>query len=824
MIKRLLVFWFIGFVGSLGARAQTIDPTLAVTGLRQPVEIRVAIQQADGKHVVLGGFTTAEGQPSGGLARYNANHTADQAFNANVAGLRGTLQNVRQLPSGKLLLIGPDSLRLGSVSRRNLLRLNADGTPDPGFDAVFAVPTNVRRLATAVQPDGKILVGGDFQVFNGTLANRLVRLLPDGAVDAAFSCAAPLNGPVFKILVQPDGKILVGGGFSTPRRIVRLEATGAVDNTFSSPLTSAFVSPVAGLDFIGLQPDGKIVIGGLNMSVSAGVTRRIARLLPNGTLDNTFQTPTTTDYSASLLNPYDASEVAVLPDGRIVLSGFTSTEYYRVPTHGFICLTASGAVSRSFDNIFLADERYPGGSVVINSLVRQANGQWLVTGDDQLVANQRCYVALLNADGSHDAAFAPALLGPGYVMNVVQQPDAKLLIGGAFDEINGARVGHLARLHPNGTLDTAFCRLSRMRYEVGQVALTTGGKVLAASPYGKGLVRFLSGGGPDAGFTAATNATETGVYRMQPQPDGRIIVITGASAVRRMLSDGQLDGSFTPYTGGQPSVLGLQADGKLLLGGLLDLDQVSTLYTRSLIRLLPNGTRDASFTELADPYRFRITDIGFQSTGKIVVSASAATGNNRLIRLLPATGQSDPTFTPLPVGEANDGAMALSIQPNDRILAMTYAYYGSSGTLVRLLPDGAPDNSFTAVPIARAAYSTISQLDGKLVVAGDFSSVAGTAREGLLRLSAPNVLRVAAGPTRARTQAWPNPGRDVLNLALDAAARPQRVTLLDAAGKAVRQQPATATMSLDLRHLPAGVYLLRVDYAGGPVTRRVVVE
>ncbi|MCC3155829.1 T9SS type A sorting domain-containing protein [Hymenobacter sp. 15J16-1T3B] len=823
MIQRLLVFWFIGFVGSFSARAQTIDPTLTITSLRQPVEVRAAIQQADGKHVVLGLFTTAEGQPSGGLARYNLNHTADQAFNANVAGLRGTLQNVRQLPSGKLLLIGPDSLRLGGVSRRNLLRLNADGTPDPSFDAVFAVPTTVRRLATAVQPDGKILVGGDFQVFNGTLANRLVRLLPDGAVDAGFSCAAPLNGPVLKILVQPDGKVLVGGGFSTPRRIVRLEATGAVDNTFSSPLTNAFASPLTGLDFIGLQPDGKIIIGGMSMNVSAGVVRRIARLLPSGTLDNTFQTPNTTDYSAGIQNPYDASEVAVLPDGRIVLSGSTGTEYYRVPLHGFICLTASGAVSSSFDNIFLPDERFPGVSVTITSLFRQVNGQWLVAGDDQLVANQRSYVALLNADGSHDASFAPTLLGPGYVTSVVQQPDAKLLIGGAFDEINGARVGHLARLHPNGALDTAFCRLSRMRYEVNQVALTTGGKVLAASWYGKGLVRFLPGGGPDAGFTAATNATETGVYRMQLQPDGRVIVITGASAVRRMLADGQIDFSFTPYTNGSLSVLALQADGKLLLGGLLDLDQISTQYTRGLIRLLPDGTRDASFTELADPYRFRVTDIGFQSTGKIVVSGSAAAGGNRLIRLLPATGQPDPTFTPLPVGQAYDGAMALSIQPNDRILTMTYAYYGTGGTLVRLLPDGAPDNSFAAVPIARAAYSTISQLDGKLVVAGDFSSVAGTARAGLVRLEAANVLHAADKRPAAQVAAWPVPAHNVLRLQLPAA--PTAVTLLNVQGQAVvRQTCPAATTSLDLRHLPAGVYLLRVDYAEGPVTRRVVVE
>ena len=94
-----------------------------------------------------------------------------------------------------------------------MVRLNADGTVDAGFAPVL--DNNVQSVA--VQTDGQILVGGDFVNANGVATNRLVRLKADGTNDAAFlaSLGSGLNGAVARVVVQADGRILMGGWFTT---------------------------------------------------------------------------------------------------------------------------------------------------------------------------------------------------------------------------------------------------------------------------------------------------------------------------------------------------------------------------------------------------------------------------------------------------------------------------------------------------------------------------------------------------------------------------------------------------------------------------------
>ena len=115
-----------------------------------------------------------------------------------------------------------------------------------------------------VQPDGKILIGGDFTTLspNGGAAvtrNRIARLNPDGTLDTAFNPNA--NGTVYAIAVQADGKILVGGAFTqriggqTRNRIARLDATTGLADSFDPNANSTVYS-------IAVQADGKILVGG----------------------------------------------------------------------------------------------------------------------------------------------------------------------------------------------------------------------------------------------------------------------------------------------------------------------------------------------------------------------------------------------------------------------------------------------------------------------------------------------------------------------------------------------------------------------------------
>ena len=128
-----------------------------------------------------------------------------------------------------------------------------------GFDP----NANGSVLVVVVQPDGKILIGGDFTTLspNGGAAvtrNRIARLNPDGTLDTAFNPNA--NDLVFSIAVQADGKILAGGFFTsiggqTRNRIARLDATPAW-LIRSTQMPNSFVHAIA------VQADGKILVGG----------------------------------------------------------------------------------------------------------------------------------------------------------------------------------------------------------------------------------------------------------------------------------------------------------------------------------------------------------------------------------------------------------------------------------------------------------------------------------------------------------------------------------------------------------------------------------
>lgn len=150
---------------------------------------------------------------------------------------------------------------------------------DPSFNigtGVTGFNTSVHSIA--LQPDGKILAGGDFTTFNDTTQNRLVRLNSDGALDASFDLGTGFDSQVRSITLQPDGKILVGGFFTafngtTQNRIARLNSDGTLDTSFN--IGTGFNGPVHS---IALQPDGKILVGGLFTKYNGTTQSRIARL------------------------------------------------------------------------------------------------------------------------------------------------------------------------------------------------------------------------------------------------------------------------------------------------------------------------------------------------------------------------------------------------------------------------------------------------------------------------------------------------------------------------------------------------------------------
>ncbi len=317
------------------------------------------------------------------------------------------------------------------------------GSNDLTFDPGSGAPSSVS--STAVQSDGKILAAGGFTVFNGATKNRLVRLNSDGSSDPAFSINSGFNSTVYKVGQLASGKIIACGQFTTcngaaARRIIRLNANGTADNTFTvSTAANGFVYSFAE------QADAKIIIGG-GFTTFAGATRnRIARVNINGSNDATFTPGTGANssiYSISLQN-----------DGKVLIGGaftaFNGTSIARLArlnSNGTLdgtFVTGTGITSTNTNVAVYACEVQSDGKILVGGLFSAYNGS--------TVNN----IVRLNTDGTIDNSFSVAGFN-NYVRSIKIQPDGKIIVAGAFTTYNGVAKNRIVRLNSDGTIDNTF--------------------------------------------------------------------------------------------------------------------------------------------------------------------------------------------------------------------------------------------------------------------------------------------------------------------------------------------------------------------------------
>ena len=288
-------------------------------------------------------------------------------------------------PDGRIVIGGAFTAVNGSSSRYHLARLFADGSLDTTFfNSGSGVSSTVWCLA--VQTDGRIVIGGDFTSVNGTARNRVARLNANGTVDASFVPTNIITSSVLAVAAQSDNKVIIGGSFSgyAPAYNARLNADGTVDTVFSS-------YPNGPVYAIAVQTNGKIVIGGAFTQVNGAYRYHIARLNSDGSLDNTFQNG---------------------------LSGASST---------------------------------------VRCLQIQTDGKILIGGDFTGVNNtSRSYVARLNSNGTLDTGFVSYPGANGSVYALAVQTDSSVVIGGSFSAYASYNLSHVARLYADGTRDTSF--------------------------------------------------------------------------------------------------------------------------------------------------------------------------------------------------------------------------------------------------------------------------------------------------------------------------------------------------------------------------------
>jgi uncharacterized delta-60 repeat protein len=280
------------------------------------------LAQPDGKVLATGYFTKVANAPRRGVARITVDGTVDATFNPGTGatttnGLAHTVYTLALQRDGRVIL-GGRFQKFDVFTQSYLARLNSNGSLDTNFTPVVDGPDLVTVSALAVQPDGKILVGGEFSSVNGTPCNHIARLNPDGSLDANFDPGFGINASVQSFALQTNGMVLVGGQFSTVNgvtrvRVARLNANGSLDETFNIG-----AGPDKNVLAMSLQTDGKVVIGGYFTKIGVDPRNYIARLNSNGSLDSSFQ-----PNIALVFGGVTAVQTEV--DGKVIVGGYFTT-------------------------------------------------------------------------------------------------------------------------------------------------------------------------------------------------------------------------------------------------------------------------------------------------------------------------------------------------------------------------------------------------------------------------------------------------------------------------------------------------------------------
>lgn len=303
--------------------------------------VRDAVEQSDGKLVIVGHFTDINGTSVGKIARLNSDGSLDSTFNSVLLGISSVgFDNhafVLKLLSDGSFLVGGQFSAYSETSVGALVKLNSDGSLNTSFSENVSLDYHV--FAIHVLSSGKIYVGGNF-------ANKLIRLNSDGTTDETFDVGTGFDNRVSSIEVDSNNKVVVGGWFNEyngspcSRGIVRLNADGTLDSSFETE--GAGLNDTEGVvQCLAIQSDGKIVVGGWFNEYDGNRQGHIIRFNTDGTKDSTF----VTGYGFGDDGSYSGQRVQdILLDNNKIICVGSLGNYGGKALYGFAKLSLTGAI------------------------------------------------------------------------------------------------------------------------------------------------------------------------------------------------------------------------------------------------------------------------------------------------------------------------------------------------------------------------------------------------------------------------------------------------------------------------------------------------
>jgi uncharacterized delta-60 repeat protein len=342
------------FDGSLDT---TFDPGTGADG-----EITAAVLQPDGRIVVAGRFTSFNGFTHNRVCRLHADGSVDQFF-----GLGNGIDNAAlslALQNDGRIIVGGQFSQVDLTLRFNLARLNTDGSVDMSFDPGTGPNGDVNAIV--IQPDGRIVIGGTFIGYNGFPRGGVARVLGNGMLDPSFDSGVGTGGNVFALALQHNGQIVLGGRFvqysGTNRTfIARVFGDGSLDQNFN-PV------PNDGVQSLAVEPDDRILVGGFFINIDGSGRNRIARLNTNGSVDLTFD-PGAGCVGALTNDQTQVRSIALQQFSR-VLAGGIFTSYDNQLRDNIVRLFDNAA---SFKNLSARAHTFTGERILITGFIIQGS-------------------------------------------------------------------------------------------------------------------------------------------------------------------------------------------------------------------------------------------------------------------------------------------------------------------------------------------------------------------------------------------------------------------------------------------------------------------
>jgi uncharacterized delta-60 repeat protein len=741
----LLICW--SLVWNAAAQGGQLDPGFGNNGkVLFDMEFthtlgRDIVIQPDGKLVTLGGLEKAEDHII--LTRFLPDGSLDLSFGTDgkvlfyhitggykddIYGLSLALQ-----ANGRIVVAG--YIRSYPKTDVLLLRFNANGALDTSFGNAGEVISNLGNnletaYSVAIQDNGGILIAGRTGYPNGQIF--IQRYLSTGVLDNTFAGTGTLlmdidpveTDGLLDIMLQQDGKILAAGYAKDAAMVLlRLLPSGVGDTSFG--IDGVVIHDIPGYlsqaNALALLPDGKIALAGsiIDTTSTAYADFCVARLLPNGQFDTSFNMQGWVKFDVEPAVLTAASGIIIDSEENMVISGFSD---------GRFCLsrlTPAGVLDDAFGlngtQITVFHESTPdylyGGAF---ALVQQPDGKLVVNGTTNRTQTILRYLEngvpdqAFGAEGLVQTTFySPNSMDQAYAAALLQ--DGKIVIAGDTqnDNFDSNSEFGIAQFLPDGSLDLSFGINGRQATALGRSH--DAARAIAVQPDGMILL---------AGYASV------GVYQYP------------MFALTRFLPNGQIDENFgenglvyTNFSTGEPNnranAMVLQADGKIVLAGHTESGFNNNGF--AVARYMPDGLLDSSFgnggkvvVSLSNKTQEAFA-IALQTDGKLLLAGG---GSDVMILRLNPDGSLDSTFGNggkiiKDFGYTNEMANAIVQQPDGKIVVAGNINNTIEGFLARYLPDGSPDPSFdgngllvTEFGYDSKAYSLGLQNDGKILVGG----------------------------------------------------------------------------------------------------------